>query len=559
MVPFFCLIKKASLLLIAILLVIPCILLGQDTTPPKLVLQITIDQLRGDLPFRFEKNFGEGGFKMLMDSGIWYTNAHHPHYVTETVVGHTTLATGTYPSEHGLVSNNWYDKNAGKFVYAVRDENYPVLIPAGSEQQEDVGSSPQHILAQTLSDQVKASNGDAKVFSVSLKDRAAIAMGGRHGKAFWYSASSGKFISTTYYYDAYPRWVNDFNSENPANQYHQRKWDLLFSEEKYVNKKRSPQELRNIDSVAQFNRTFPHNFGDSTGTYFYPLLRISPVGDSLTAAFAKALIVHEQLGKDQITDYLSISFSSTDYVGHMFGPNSLEMEDQLMRLDGILAGLFNFINQQVGLHQTLVVLASDHGVSDCAYERLQRDEEASAFYFDRIIPTVDSESQLMNTLGAGTGQLVSVYFYPFIYLNHDFIKERNYSVQEVTAAIASSLSTLPGVQKAIPVAQIFSGNAAGIAHFEQIKRNVHPSRAGDIFIAINDKAVLKNFRGTECANHGSPFEHDTHVPVVFLVNGKKHTVERRVSTIDIVPTMCELLGIDLPDKASGSVLHEVVE
>ncbi|MEM9672556.1 MAG: alkaline phosphatase family protein [Bacteroidota bacterium] len=533
---------------------------AQESTPPKLVLQITVDQLRGDLPFRYQRNFTDGGFKLLMNSGVWYTEAHHPHYVTETVVGHATLATGTYPSEHGMVGNNWYDAGEEKFVYSVRDERYPLLTSEGREPQGGAGSSPNTLLAPTLADRIyEASGGVAKVFSVSLKDRAAVAMGGKQGKAFWYSTANGNFVSSAYYYEEYPQWVNDFNEQKLANRYHQQSWKLLLPRRSYVNKKRKPKEDAQIQEIEEFNQKFPHNFADSSSTYFYQVLRLSPAGDSLTARFAKELIVKETLGKDDVTDYLSISFSATDNIGHMFGPNSLESEDQIIRLDGILADLFNFVDEQVGLDQTLVVLSADHGITDCIYKQLRDNQEAIEFYFDRLIPTADSEMMLMEKFGAGTGQLVRIYYYPFIYLNHDFIEERGLSLAEVTKVVASAITTVPGVRKAIPVEQIFAGNAEGIDDFERIQRSVHPARAGDIFIDVNDNAVLRNFRGAECANHSTPDENNTHVPVAFLVNGRRSSVDRRISIVDVVPTICEIVGIDAPGKASGAVLNEVVE
>ena len=552
--------RKSLWLIVAVWLAVYSSLYAQEANSPKLVLQITVDQLRGDLPFRYQENFTDGGFKLLMNSGVWYTDAHHPHYVTETVVGHATLATGTYPSEHGMVGNNWYDTNAGKFVYSVRDENYPILTPEGSEPQEGAGSSPNTLLAPTLSDQIyEASGGASKVFSVSVKDRAAVAMGGKKGKAFWYSTANGKFVSSTYYYQEYPEWVNDVNQQQLANQYHEQSWELLLPKRKYVNKKRRPKEDVYIDKIEEFNQKFPHNFGDSSSKYFYQLLTLSPIGDMLTARFAKELIENEQLGEDDVTDYLSISFSSTDRIGHMFGPNSLESEDQIIRLDGILADLFSFVDQQVGLDQTLVVLSADHGVTPCAYEQLRDNKEAIEFYFERLVPTVESESMLMSEFGAGTGQLVRLYYYPFIFLNHDFIKERDLPLAEVTGAVASAITTLPGVRKAIPVEQILAGNAEGVNDFDRIQRSIHPSRAGDIFIDVDDNAVLRHFRGTECANHSTPHENNTHVPVAFLASGNQNQIDREISTVDIVPTICEIIGIKAPEKATGVALNEVVE
>jgi len=341
---------------------------------PKLILQITVDQLRGDLPTRYYDRLQKGGFKYLWEKGIVYTNAHHAHANTETIVGHATLATGAHPSGHGMIGNLWFDREAGHTIYNIEDPNYKLLTegadvddkteidPTQRAARSD-GRSPTAILVSTFSDELKSyTGGKAKVFGVSLKDRAAVPMAGHAGKAFWFSKASGGFVTSSYYYDKYPQWVTDWNSKNLVSRYSEKSWELLHDNKTYLFGDSDDRAWET--DLAGFGRVFPHPYGKSDGKYYTTLLTISPAGDELTLDFAKTLLVKEKLGEDEITDYLSISFSSTDYVGHVFGPSSLEAEDNILRLDHTLAELFKFIDQQVGLKNTLIVLSSDHGGAD---------------------------------------------------------------------------------------------------------------------------------------------------------------------------------------------------
>ncbi len=336
---------------------------------PRLILQITVDQLRGDMPTRFiEDRLGEGGFRYLLENGIVYADAHHPHANTETIVGHATLSTGAYPSEHGMVGNSWFDRESGETTYNIEDDRYPLLtegadvdeateIDPSQRAARSEGRSPSAILVSTFSDELALYySGQSKIFGISVKDRGAVSMAGHAGKAFWFSKSAGQFVTSRYYYDKYPDWVRDWNDKGPVASYAGKSWELLNDQESYVFGDRDDQPFE-IDFPG-YGRTFPHPYGSADGKYFTTLLTLSPAGDELTLDFAKTLISAERLGVDSIPDYLSVSFSSTDYVGHLFGPSSLESEDNLLRLDRSLADLFQFVDQVVGLDNTLIVLSA---------------------------------------------------------------------------------------------------------------------------------------------------------------------------------------------------------
>ena len=343
-----------------------------DTTlPPKLILQITVDQLRGDLPTRYIDRMGDGGFRYLLDNGVVFKDAHHAHANTETIVGHVTLATGAQPSEHGMVANVWFDREKNRLVYNIEDEHHPLLSKGADINKETEvdptqkiaevsGRSPSNILVSTFSDELALHTaGKAKIFGVSVKDRAAVALAGHAGKAFWFSKESGEFVTSKYYYDQYPKWVNSWNANKPVDQYDGAAWELLNRQESYVHGEQD--DLPWESAFGNYGRTFPHSFGERQGKYFTTLLTLSPAGDRLTLDFAKELMNNESIGEDEVTDFLAISFSSTDYVGHFFGPFSLEAEDNLLRLDKTLEELFEFVDNKIGLKNTLIVLSADHG------------------------------------------------------------------------------------------------------------------------------------------------------------------------------------------------------
>ena len=376
-VPIHCASLLRTIVLAAAILTIPLAVWAQDkssltvSTKPHLILQITVDALRGDLLNRYNKVLGEGGFRYLLDEGIYYNNAHYQHANTETIVGHTSLATGTVPATHGMVANVWFDRAQDRLVYNIEDENYHLLsADADVDKKTEIdptqkaakvgGRSPNNIITSTLSDEMAVHfAGRSKIVAVSVQDRGAVSLAGHAGKAFWFSKKSGEFVTSNYYYDQYPNWVNQWNARKPALAYSGKSWDLLHAPSKYLF---GDSDERAYESdVAGFGRSFPHQYGKADNKYFTTKLTLSPAGDALTLGFAKKLLHEEQLGQDKIPDYLAISFSSNDYVGHLFGASSLETEDNMARLDRTLADLFAYVDDKVGLSNTLIVLSADHG------------------------------------------------------------------------------------------------------------------------------------------------------------------------------------------------------
>ncbi len=541
---------------------------AQERNKPRLILQITVDQLRGDLPARYYDRFGEGGFRYLMEHGTVYTNAHHRHANNETIVGHTTLATGADPAEHGMVGNVWLDRASGELTYAVEDARYPILSKgAGVDKKSEIdytqktarsdGRSPSRILVSTFSDELTLSQGgNSKVFGISVKDRGAISMAGHTGKAFWFSKKSGEFITSRFYYDQYPQWVADFNAQKPASKYAGKSWQLLHDQSTYLFGEADDRPYET--ALPGYGRTFPHPFGKPDGKYFTTLLTISPAGDELTLQFAKALIENEDLGGDTIPDYLAISFSSTDYVGHIFGPSSLESEDNILRLDRTLAELFRFVDARVGLDKTLIVLSADHGGPEAPGYLNELGFEA-----DYIDPETWDKTGAIKTLKKrfGIGQeLITKYFHPYIYLNRKVIAEKGLDQAKIELVVAEELTHFDGVALAVSSSALSAGRTPDTPLIQSILRNYNPSRSGDIYVVFDPNRFINDFDGlTVAATHGSPWRYDTYVPIVFAGMGiSAQRITRLVHTVDIAPTLSAIVGAKPPTGSFGAPLSEVI-
>ena len=536
---------------------------------PRLILQITVDQLRGDLLGRYAHRFGEGGFRYLMDQGTVYDNAHFQHSNLETIVGHATLATGSFPAAHGMVANVWLNQETGALGYAVEDSHYDMVGAAGGvDKKTEIdptqaaaksdGRSPQAILTSTFSDELAVHTaGQAKIFGVSVKDRGAISMAGHAGKAFWFSKKTGEFVSSTYYYEEYPEWVVNWNKQGRADRYSEKTWDLLQSRDTYTYAATDDRPYET--ALPGYGRVFPHPFGKKEDKLFYTFLTLSPEGDKLTLDFAKALIEHEQLGQDEIPDYLSISFSSTDYVGHVFGIASLESEDNLLQLDRTVAELVAFVDKKVGLENTLIVLSADHGAPE-APEYMASMGMAVARLTPSTYDATPAITALKKRFGLGE-ELISMYEHPYIYLNRQLIQEKGIDQDNVERALAEELMKFDGIALAISSSDIRNGRLPEAPMVQQIRRNFHPKRSGDIYLVQEPYWFLYSDESIPlCTIHGSPWRYDTYVPIMFAGAGiPAQRISRLVHPVDIAATLAACVGAKPPSAAVGKILEEVVK
>jgi predicted AlkP superfamily pyrophosphatase or phosphodiesterase len=530
---------------------------------PNLVLQITVDGLRGDLLSRYAHNFGEGGFRYLLEKGVVYTDAHHQHANTETIVGHATLATGAHPAVHGMVGNVWFDSVDGELAYNIEDPDHPLLptrdhgrkgaqVDPAQKKSRTQGRSPVSMLVPTFSDTLKiASAGKARIFGVSGKDRSAVAMAGQVGKAFWYSTDSGDFQTSSYYYANYPQWVKDWNEQRRAETYAGQQWQLLRDAGRYLHGHQDDRPYE-VD-LKGYGRVFPHPFGPVEHPLFATRLLVSPVGDRLLLDFALALVEAEQLGQGEGTDYLSISFSGVDAVNHFFGPSSLENEDVVLQLDRTLAALVQAVDKKIGLDNTLIVLSADHGMAEMPEYMRELGHPAGRMYSEDVMAVA-------NRLGRslfGIEQVAETFFRPSLYLDHTAIAKAKLDATAVAAELALALSGQEGIGLAKSSAELLAREHSGMAAL--MKRNTHPQRSGDIYVAQAPYWFMFD-RGAVAAMHGSPWTYDTHVPVIFYRPGMvpRH-ISRRVHTVDVAPTLSALLGISAPAGAQGTILGEVLE
>jgi predicted AlkP superfamily pyrophosphatase or phosphodiesterase len=533
-----------------------------DAKQPKLVLQLTVDGLRADLLARYADRFGDGGFRYLLENGTVYANAHYQHSNTETIVGHATLSTGAQPSVHGMIGNVWYDAEAGELSYNIEDPEHPLLpvrpdevigdqVDPAQQLARTQGRSPVVLLAETLGDKLTSyTGGRAKVFGVSGKDRSAVAMAGHSGKAFWFSTNSGDFVTSTWYYDAYPNWVADWNGERKADRFAGTEWTLLEgTPEPYL---LGHQDDRPYETdLRGYGRTFPHRFGEAGDRLLFTQLIVSPIGDQLLADFAKNLVTNEGLGQDDVPDYLSVSFSGIDAVNHFFGPSSLENEDAVLQLDRTLADFIRFIDEAVGLESTVIVLSADHGAAEMPEYMTELGYQAG-----RLVPRLIIETA--NRIGQsvfGIDDIVRFYYRPYLYLDDARVAAAGLNKGTVKDSLARMLTLEPGIHLAATpnsVERLPNSKLLG-----QIRNNYHAARAGDIYV-VQDPYWFNFDEGPVVAMHGSPWNYDTHVPVIFAGNGiTAQVIHRPVQPADVAPTLAMLLGMSPPASAQGTQLSEV--
>ena len=444
-----------------------------------------------------------------------------------------------------MVANVWFDRERGGLRYNIEDSRYPILgsgefidrkteIDPTQKMSRSDGRSPAAIITSTFSDELALFyGGQSKIFGVSVKDRGAVSMAGHAGKAFWFSKVTGEFVTSSFYYDSYPEWVNEWNGKRLVDGWHEKSWELMNDPETYLFGDRDDRAYE-ID-LAGFGRTFPHPYGDKTGKYYTTLLTISPAGDDLTLDFAKTAIEREELGADAVPDYLSISFSATDYVGHMFGPSSLEAEENILRLDRTLADLFAFVDEKVGLENTLIVLSADHGAPEAPGYLNELGFQAG--YVDPgSWDKAPAITALRNRFGLGE-ELIETYFHPYLYLNRDAIAERGLDLAEVANAVAEQLVKFDGVSLAIASERLSLGLVPEAPAIRAIINNFNPLRSGDIYVVFEPHSFINNMDGlTVTSTHGSPWTYDTFVPIFFAGAGvTAQRIVRPTQTIDVAP------------------------
>src|SRR5215204_3617636 len=517
-------------------------------TRPKLVVGIVIDQMRWDFLYRFYDRYAaNGGFKRFLNQGYSCENALIPYTPTLTACGHTAIYTGSVPSIHGITGNVWYDNLLKTTVYCTEDKTVQGVGATGQ-----VGEmSPKNMLVTTICDELRlASNFRSKVIGVAFKDRGGILPAGHSANAaYWYDGGSGNWISSTYYMTELPAWVKDFNAKKLADQYYRRNWSLLYPANTYIQSS-SDEKLYESKPLGADNKGFPYSLEKFIGKN-YGAIASTPYGNTLTADMARAAIEAENLGADNVTDILAVSFSSPDYVGHSFGPNSIEIEDTYLRLDKDLGDFFNYLDTKVGKGQYLVFLSADHGVSHVPgflkENKIPAGTVSSSVIMNRFNP------QLKQKFG-GDSLIVSMYNYQ-VHLNHPVIDSLNLNESAIKRWIIDSLSKMEEVSRVVDLAQL--GNLPLNSKIKDMIANGYfPKRNGDIQILFKPQWIDGGSMGT---THGSWSPYDAHIPLLWYGwHIKPGKTNREVYMTDIAPTLAALLRIQMPSGSVGKVIEEIV-
>ena len=523
---------------------------------PRLVVGIVVDQMRREYLDRFYDRFGDGGFRRMMQEGFDVRNGHYNYFPTVTGPGHASVYTGTTPAVHGIISNSWYDRKAKKSVNCVEDSAWkPVGNPEGNG---DV--SPSRMLSTTITDELRlATQKRAKVIGVSFKDRGAVLPAGHLGNgAYWYDSKTGTFITSTYYMSTLPAWVQNFNKLGLADKYLNQEWKPLYPIEQYSasGKDDSPYEtLFNGKTTS----TFPYDLkalrkenGD------FGLLVNTPFGNDVLTEFAKAALAGEKLGQGSETDFLAVSYSSTDALGHRLGPNAVEIEDMYLRLDRNIADLLTFLDSHVGKGNYVVFLTADHGVSNVAQEltdnripsgyfRTSQMREGLKKYLAQYFPDKDLIEHVTDSQ---------------IFFNNDLFDSnpRNSGIDFLIASelISRYLMTLDGV------ANVYTESVLRNARFDEagikgmVVRGHHPRRGGDMVFVLEPGWYA--WGGKVGTTHGSPHTYDTHVPILFYGAGiRKGETVRYHTVTDIAPTVAMILRVKPPSGCTGQPIAELFE
>jgi len=527
--------------------------------PPKLVVAILIDGLGMHQVAKYRDQYGQGGFRKLLDEGAWYEDARYGHSTTITAVGHGTWLTGAYPYRDGMISNDWYDRKTKKTVYCTED---PAHHNLGEPTKEHAGTSPKNLLVTTVGDELRvATDLKSRVFAVSLKDRGAILPAGRLGTPYFFSPATGRFISTDYYLEEFPEWWTGFHRAKPQDRWFGREWTPLYDDHRYDGAWDEQAERTNSNGLG---KEFPHKLSGAKGkldSSYYAAMEATPFGHDLLAEFAEALVTHEGLGRNPegAPDLLAVSFSSHDYINHYFGPESTESQDDLLRLDRTLADFFKFLDGWVGLDNVLITLTADHGFSytpDYWREVLKTD----AFRID----VDDLLKQLNEQLGKrfGPGKYAAAWRMPTIWLDYDLIDGRKLSRADVERAAAEFLSASPGIQSVFTRTQLSQGLVPRTHVGQVVSRSWNGQISGDLLLIQKEGCffIEKAGKFKPQGMHGTPWTYDARVPVMFLgrpwVRGGRYL--ETAEPADIAPTLSSILGVPPPTGSEGRALSEML-
>lgn len=515
---------------------------------PKIVIGIVVDQMRQEYIYKFQERYGEGGFKRLVNGGYMMKNAHYNYIPTYTGPGHASVYTGTTPATHGIIGNDWYVRQLGRTIYCAGDST--VTNVGGSPKSGQI--SPRNMLTTTITDELRFStNKRSKVVGIAIKDRGASLPAGHLGDAYWFDPATGEFMTSTYYYNDLPQWVKDFNGKSLPAKYLDQSWETLYPIETYV---------QSIDDTNDFEGSFT---GKETAAFPYPLpelmedngglglISTTPFGNSLTFDMAYAAIEGEKLGMGEETDFLAVSFSSPDYIGHKFGPTSVELEDSYLRLDRDLEKFLTYLDDTYGNGEYLIFLTADHGVAEIV-EYMESENVPAGRLNSRFIST-----QLKGFTNEmfGEGEWISSLSNDQIYLNKELAKEKGHDLAEMQRNLSDFVLRFDGIKEAYTASDVKRMNYTQ-GRTQLLQMGFNHKASGDVLLILEPGWLSSTWKGT---THGTGFNYDTHVPVIFYGWNVPQGDNSEYCTItDIAPTLSMMLGIRLPNGATGKPLLPIL-
>jgi len=520
---------------------------SQAQQRPKLVVGVVVDQMKMEYLYRFADDFSANGFKRLMNNGYTFQNMHYNYMPTYTAPGHASIYTGTTPAIHGIVGNEWHSKLLGKDIYCTDDESVNTLVD-GTEKEGKM--SPKNLQATTITDELRlATSFKGKVIGISIKDRGAILPAGHFANwAFWY-AKTGDFISSTFYGSQLPTWVSDFNKEKHYLPYINKGWDLLKPiatyNESLADENPYEGKLNGVKSVFPYNLKEMFDKGDAG------VLRATPFGNDIVADFAKKAIEMEALGKDDATDFLAISFSSTDYVGHVLGTRSMELQDTYLRLDETIANFLLYLDKTVGKDNYLLFLTADHAGAENA--KFLNDNKYSV----KNIEPKDIRAALKSFSIATFGEDLLVNYSNFnLFFNKELIKTKGLELNKVKQAFKDFLMTQEQVKRVYTEEEILASTGNDF-YLNFIAKGYDPIQNGELVVLDKPGYIEYGPTGT---SHGTPFSYDTHVPLLFygwhIKQGETHD---KKDITQIAPTLSQLLKIPFTNGTEAKVLLEILD
>lgn len=518
------------------------------TTQPKLVVGVVVDQMRFDYLNRFKTKYSSNGFLRLINQGYSCNNNHFNFIPTYTAPGHASIFTGTTPSVHGIIGNNWYDKATNSTVYCTTDKSYTPVGAAAKYGQV----SPRKMKVTTVADQNRLfTQMNGKTIGVSIKDRGAVYPSGHTANgAYWFEGlNEGKWMTSSYYMDTLPQWVQEFNAPSNIETY-LKPWNTLYDSSLY---NESGPDLSDYEQGFKGKPTteFPYDLKalmELNGGY--NIIKSTPFGNTMITDFALAAIESERLGADDYTDFLTVSYSSTDYIGHNFGTNSVELQDTYLRLDLELERLLNYLDAKVGVGNYTLFLTADHGAAD-----------VPSFLTDVDIPSgyvpENSFASLYSGLQKkyGVSDLIMKISNGQVFLNQERITALNVNLEDVQKFVVNEIITYPHVKKAYTATTMQTRNfKAGVE--KMLQNGYNQKLSGDVLFTLESGVISYGPKGT---THGSGYNYDTHVPLLFYGNGiQPGKTFKRTSITDVAPTISALLGIAFPSGATGTVIEDVI-